>query len=90
MLTFFCQRCGTMKRRERAESVMCCEREMILLRRAQLEAATKLTRPERALWAQRGMHIFRRPGRRWMPALTPGEIRRAKEQVTAHQAMLGK
>ena len=86
MLTFFCRRCGAIKRRALLRSMVCCGQEMLLLRKAHLEAATKLTRAERAIWAQRGMHVFRRPGRRWTPALTAGEIRRAKEQVATHEA----
>ena len=86
MLTFLCKRCGGLKRRRSAtQSPLCCDREMTLVRKAHLEAATKLTRDERVIWARRGMHVFRRPGRRWMPALTAGEIRRAKEQVQAHE-----
>ena len=87
MLTFLCKRCGGLKRRYTAsQSPLCCDRKMTLLRKAHLEAATKLTRDQRAIWARLGMHIFRRPGRRWMPALRAGEIRRAKEQVEAHEA----
>jgi len=91
MLTFLCKRCCILKRRQTAKQIpLCCEHEMMLLRRAHLEAASKLTREERVIWARRGMHILRRPGRRWMPALRPGEIRRAKQQVEAHEAKFAK
>ena len=91
MLTFLCKHCGGLKRRQSAKAIpLCCDNEMTLVRRAHLEAATKLTRDERVIWARRGMHIFRRPGRRWMAALTRGEIRRAREQVEAHEAKFAK
>ena len=91
MMTFLCTRCGALKRRQSAiQPPLCCGRETILLRKAHLEAATKLTRSERMTWARLGMPVFRRPGRRWMPALTPGEVRRAKEQVATHQARFAK
>ena len=91
MLTFLCKRCGALKRRQVAmQAPRCCDRETILLRKAHLEAATKLARSERATWVRLGMHVFRRPGRRWMPALTPGEVRRAKAQVATHEAKFTK
>lgn len=91
MLTFLCGRCGALKRRQIAiQAPLCCDRETILLRKAHLEAATKLARSERVTWVRRGMHVFRRPGRRWMPALTPGEVQRAKEQVAAHEVKFTK
>jgi len=87
MLTFLCKHGGGLKRRRSAQSIpLCCDHEITLLRRADLEAGTKLKQQERVKWARLGMHIFRRPGRRWTAALTPGEIRRAKEQLEAHTA----
>jgi hypothetical protein len=51
--------------------------------KASAEAATKLTRDERLLWIRRGMHVFRRPGRRWTAALTPRQVAVAKDQVAS-------
>jgi len=58
---------------------------MELLRKAHAEAATKLTRAERVEWMRRGMHVFRRAGRRWTAALSPTQIARSREQVATYQ-----
>jgi hypothetical protein len=57
---------------------------MDTVRKAHAEAATKLRRADRLEWIRRGMHVFRRPGRRWTAALTPAQITRARAQVEAY------
>lgn len=50
MLTFFCKRCGALKRRQNANPIpICCDREVMLLRRAHLEAAPGMA-PVRVWW----------------------------------------
>jgi hypothetical protein len=58
---------------------------MRVLNKAHAEAATKLSRVQRQLWVERGMHVVRRPGRRWTAALTPRQIAAAKDQVATVQ-----
>jgi hypothetical protein len=58
---------------------------MRVLKKAHAEAVTKLTRVQRQLWVERGMHVVRRPGRRWTAALTPRQIAAANDQVATVQ-----
>jgi hypothetical protein len=91
--TFLCERCGALRRRQSAPGLLgqaspawprCCKHPMLIVRKAHAEAATKLAKSRRLDWIRRGMHVFRRPGRRWTGALTPGQIARAAEQRNVH------
>jgi len=95
--TYFCQRCGGIRRREMVgwgrgpehpkDWPRCCEQPMRILRKAYAEAATKLIRADRLRWLRLGMRVYRRAGRRWTAALTPSQIARADEQVAIHKSM---
>jgi len=58
---------------------------MVILSKGHAEAATKLSKLARLEWVRRGMHVFRRPGRRWTAALTTGQVARALAQVAAYE-----
>ena len=53
--------------------------------RVKAEAASKLTREERRRWVVSGMHVVRRPGRRWTAALTPRQIAAARDQLEGQE-----
>lgn len=89
--TFLCAKCFGLRRRpagfEGAKAPpgraypRCCGQPMKMLgSRARAEAASKLTREERRRWVASGMHVVRRPGRRWTAALTPRQIAAARDQ----------
>ena len=95
--TYLCEKCGSVRRlpmsregrsRYGAPLTMprCCARRMWHITKAHAEAATKLTRDDRLRWIRRGMHVFRRPGRRWTAALTPRQIAAAKDQFASFLA----
>jgi hypothetical protein len=89
--TFLCAKCFALRRRpfgvERADRPPgrdyphCCGQPMQMLgTKVAAEAASKLTRAERRRWVMSGMHVVRRPGRRWTAALTPRQIAAARDQ----------
>ena len=87
-VTYVCRSCGGLRRRpkvyahpyEENEVPTCCGEEMTGFTKVWAEAATKLDDHGRVQWLRKGAHVYERLGRRWTPALTDGEVRRAREQ----------
>jgi hypothetical protein len=91
--TYICNECGALRRRssvagriyasDASRRPLCCGRDMIVVLKAEAEAASKLTKAERLLWMRAGALVLRRPGRRWIAALTAGQRAQATEQLVS-------
>jgi len=63
----------------------CHEQAMELLTHVEAAGAAKLTRTERLRWLAHGKQVLRRPGNRWVAALTTRAEGRAKSQRAAYE-----
>ena len=93
--TYVCRSCGSLRRRpkvygypgtDQPDWPHCCDKPMLALAKVYAEAATKLDDAGRVEWLRLGHHVVRRSRHRWEPAMTEGQIARAKEQLALYKA----